>query len=310
MPTPQYYVKQGHDLPADALPDMVRFLINDHPTITGPGWTIVEAQAGGNREVPSDSTDLDSLVSATGWPNGSLAVGDWIVLESANANNTNHFQLYIEYESTVAYSFKLIPLQDFATGGGAASPPTLPSTSVGTGTSLFAYSTFNHFANYTIIADEGMMMFLLDGSNAGLRFTYIGEVNVPDPVRDSRAYVIRDGETNVEHTNSGWDRLSPMDQITLLTGVPVMFGLVGTGIPLHDMNAGRMFDVDYILPVGVWFNSPGDDHDHFAGWLRYCFSGRMRSFGHVAITPDRRWFAVANGTSDPAIFIQWNGVNY
>ena len=94
MVTTRFYPAVPHGTLLEALPQMVRWLVNDHPTYTGPGWTIVEASSNSRREVPSNPSNIDSLAQATDWAAGSIAINDWIVLESANANNSNHFQIY------------------------------------------------------------------------------------------------------------------------------------------------------------------------------------------------------------------------
>lgn len=308
MTTLRYYVKQTHTSLSSALPDIVRFLINDHPTITGPGWTIVEAQSGANREVPSDSSNLDSLVSATDWPNGSISVGDWIVLESADALNTNHFQLYIEYQATSQINFMVIPFEDFSTGGGAASPPTFPSTAFGEGASLFTMSVYTTTAGYTVIADEGMMHFLVDELQDQLSWTFIGEL-IADPLRDSRPYVLRDVEATVAHSNQGYNRLSPFDNTTILvSGVPTLFGNASSGNPLHEEGQGKSsgFKNDFVLPVGILFSDSG--HQHFAGYMRDTYSV-FDLLGFIGITPDRRFFYFNSTTSSPGVAVKWDGTS-
>lgn len=274
MPTTRIYPLQEFSEASSALPDIVRFLINDHPSITGPGWTIVEAQAGGNREVPGDPSDLDSLTASSGWVTGSVAADDWIVLESANANNSNHFQLYIELESATGINFMLIPFEDFETGGAVASPPLFPTSSFGNSSGSFVtLSVFDSSAQYTVIADEGMMALLADqtGSN-NPNFTYIGEIDSIHP--EERAYVIRTITGDVGHTDLStaprWRKLSPIDNVSVISATPAQLYSFGANTRLHDTVAdrGNLFGLDSIFPVTLWFESPS----YCAGYLRNCYS--------------------------------------
>jgi len=277
MPTTRIFPLQEFSDVTSALPDIVRFLINDHPTITGPGWTIVEAFDGSTREIPSDSSDIDTFSAGFGWRTSSLSAGDWIVLESANANNTNHFQLYIELESTTEISFMLIPFEDFSTGGSAISPPLFTTSSFGNSSGTFvSFTAFNSSAQYTVAADEGMMALLADqtGSNTPY-FTYFGEIDAVHIFEnfDNRCYVVRTTTGDVGHTDSiisRWRRLSPIDSKTILNGYPAQHYSFGENSILHDTNAerGNLLGLDSIFPVGIWFSDPS----HFAGYLRNCYS--------------------------------------
>lgn len=278
MPTTRIFPLQEFSNVTTALPQIVRFLINDHASITGPGWTIVEAYDGTTREVPSDVTDMDTFSVGFGWRTSSLAAGDWIVLESANANNANHFQLYIELDSTTNINFMLIPFEDFPTSDSLVSPPLFTTSSFGSSSGSFvAMSTFAASAQYTIAADEGMMALLADqtGSNAP-RFIYIGEIDSLQTTGslDDRSYVIRSAPSNVGHTDSAtarWQKLSPLDNKTVLSGYPNMWYSWGSNNRTHDTatDRGNLLGLDTILPVSLWFTSPG----HTAGYLRNIFSG-------------------------------------
>lgn len=314
MVTTRYLAKQSYANLGVAIPNFARFLINDLGGQTGPGWTIVEAQSGANREVPSTPTDMDSLVSATDWPNGTISVNDWIVLESADANNTNHFQLYLEYQSTTVMNVIMFPLEDFSTGGGAASPPTFPATAVGSGGSVIPFDGYTTSANYSCVADEGMVMFLADDGTNTIDWMYIGEVdgaraNGSPP--DDRAYVIYDTPDVVylpNTTTNRWNRLSPSDDSTILTlGGQTLITAPVFGV-IHDSTTVRdnLLGPDSILPVGCFFEDTS--HQHFAGFLRNCYSGAR--LAGTSATLDNRNFLLRNNSvgAEPALVMSWDGV--
>jgi len=322
MPTTRIYPKRAHANLGRALPDMVRFLINDHPTITGPGWTIVEAGSGSiARNTASNPSDLDSIVgSASVWASGTINVNDWIVLESANGNNTNHFQLYLEYQSATQLYLLVIPNEDFVTGGAAASPPTWPTSSFGvTGSGPVTMTGFTTTAYYSIVADQGMAMFLFDDfTNTNVQWTYVGEIdgarsngNPPD----DRAYVAYDTPSTVRWVSSAttpWNRASPVDDVTILSGTnnggetTHMVSPSGGNGMIHELShRDFLLGVDSILPIGIYY---ANLHRHFAGFLRNVYSVHylMGSAG----TLDSRRFAYRNnaaGAAHPGICFRWDG---
>lgn len=289
MTTTRFFASQSFSNLGAALPQIVRFMMNDHATITGPAWSLVEAQSGGNREVPSDPADLDSLVSATDWKNDSIAPDDWVVLESVGGVVSSSFQLYIEYQDTVRMNIIMMPLADFSTGGGAASPPTFPSTAVGNGSSLITYGggtggNYSLFATYNVIADEGMMAFIFDQGNCD--WSYIGEVdsvyNSGSIIKDPRPFVIHDVVGAISLGNTSFNRLSPKDNSTVLTQGSVM-GMIASGFLYLDaggssgpgkdlLNNGLSSGSGYttVAPWGAIFEDNG--HEHVAGWLRNVYT--------------------------------------
>jgi len=316
MPTTRIYPKQIHSGLDVALPDIVRFLINDHPTITGPGWTIVEAQAGANREVPPDPTDLDSLVSATAWANGTVAVNDWIVLESANANNTNHFQLYIEYQATNDINFMLIPFENFSTGGGAASPPTFPSTAFAIGSSVNTFTKESTAIAYSVIADEGMMALLVDAfGNITCDWTYMGEITPSYPdgsPSDDRCYIVHDNESLVSLADAGseitFNRLSPLDDTTILiSGFDVNLFSFGTNSRLIEdaSDLGRISGQHIIYPIGVWFDDAS--HKHFAGYLRNVYSIHAYAGSQGTLNNKAYMFRNNSFLAGGGLVFEWDG---
>lgn len=287
----RYFPNRAHSSILTALPDIARFLINNHATLTGPGWSVVEAftSASAAREVPSNSASLSSLTTATSWVSGPIGEGDWIVLESTDGNNTNHFQLYLEADATTRLHMLLIPLCDFVTGGSAVTPPTFPTTSIGSGTSVpITIPVVATPMKVSVIADQGMLTLIHDtGINSETVWTYIGELNGArdnGSPADERCYVIHDSPFDLEWDEGinntllrFWNRLSPVDNSTMLSGTTNGGASVFMGspasphVPMHseaerDMTLG----VDSILPVGINFGT--GIHRHFAGFLRNVYS--------------------------------------
>ena len=322
----RYFPNRVHTSILTALPDVVRFLVNNHPTLTGPGWSIIEAftSSSASREVPSNSASVSSLATATSWISGPLGAGDWIVLESANGNNTNHFQLYMEADASTRLHVLLIPLCNFVTGGSAVTPPTFPTTSLGSGTSVpVTIPCIATQMKISVVADQGMMAFIHDtGINSETVWTYVGELNGArenGSPADDRCYVIHDSPTALEWDEGVndnalrfWNRLSPVDDSTMLSGTTNGGASAFVGepnsphLPIHseaerDMTLG----VDSILPVGVNFGI--GIHRHFAGFLRNVYSVH-RGLGTVGQLNDRAFIYRNVGNQLHAgICFKWDG---
>jgi hypothetical protein len=101
------------------LPQIARFLIGDHASITGPTSPHIiidtySSAAASPHEVPSDSADMDSLAADNGWRTGTLVVGDYIILQSADA--LRPYQIGIELQGTTSLRIKFSPRAGFDTG--------------------------------------------------------------------------------------------------------------------------------------------------------------------------------------------------
>ncbi len=304
---------------------IVRFLMNNNSSYVGPGWALIEASTGANRQVPSNTGSITSLTTAAAWVSGTIETGSWVVLESRNANNSNHFQLYIEYNSTTQLNFMLMPFSNFVTGGVATSPPTFPSGSSGSfgeSTGTINQCTLLSSAGsryYSVIADEGMMSLIVDGNDStDLRWTYIGELNTVRTGSDPRSYVLWDLEANAFVGNStnqnGFNRLSPVDNLTgLQTGwMTYPYSFAFTMSP-HDMGSattaarGNPYGFDYLLPIGVFFND--SNHRHFSGWMRNVYSV-FAGLGIRGTLNNRRYLHINNDNvnAPPSLCFVWDGV--
>jgi len=323
MPTgPYFYPKVNKATIGAFLADMARFLINDLGGYTGPGWTIVEAydanSAGTKRRVPTggDESNMDNAAFAAGadfgWQLDSLGDGDWIVLRSKAATTGTYFQLYLELDSVASARvyFKLIPYDNFATGGLDVSPPTLPANSVGSGASLVDFTLPAVVAsNYSIVADESMVMFVVDQGSANVRGTYVGEL---DGARDNgtpaddRPFVLWTYPTYWMLYTGGayWHRVSPADDATLLASG--YFAVVYGGDVVHGAgNDGNYLSRWTVLPLGVYFSDAGNKH--FAGWLRNMGSVSANAATSGTINSMTWMFLTAN-TGYGRLAVAWDGV--
>lgn len=285
---------------------------------TGPGWTVVECDDTVTRAVPAGGT---FATAGNNWVSGSgpPPAGSWCVLESLDGNNTNHCQFYIQLVSDSAAGFRIIPLEDFATGGGSTggADPTFPATTVGAGSGEVSFGSFTSTGWFNAVADEGMVVIVATNSMDDEQlWTYMGEcIPFHEAAGDDRCYVIWDLPTEVGFNDSGgverWNRLSPADDSTILT----------RGETTHIVNStptsqpggserGNRFSSDVIWPAGVFFEDAGHIHD--AGWLRNVFSVNYRLGSEGTIGPNGApSFYFINSALTNAIgsvCITWDGV--
>jgi len=184
---------------AYSLTQIVRFLADDHPTISGPGWTVVEARSDGGREIPATPTDVDSLVSAVSWKgDGSgLAAGDWIVLRSAASIETaERFMMYLEQDQSDRAYVWMFPSDNFvAQGAGNQSPPTiadgLPAAPGVAPASPVSFSTFVDGGTMHVAATAAAVGLWRDRTAAtNIDWLYVGQVTTLGGPADARPFVI------------------------------------------------------------------------------------------------------------------------
>lgn len=175
------YPKQNKTIAA-FLPDFARFLIDDHATIDGPAnpWTIVETYSGGasdTHEIPGDTSDMDSLASDNAWRTGTLAINDWIVLESGSA--ANKFRVGLEYQANDQIKFILDYKAGFTTGQENVDMTTAGNWS----TTISSVITMDNNSaggagNWSVAADRDQFkIFYEDGVVANMQFMYCGKLD-------------------------------------------------------------------------------------------------------------------------------------
>ena len=270
--------------------ELLRFLVEGTTVgggaATGPGWTLVEAYSDGVRCMPSDASDVDSLETESAGPvpsgtpgcagmrgDGSgLSTGDWFVVESADSTGgggTNHFQVLIEYNSTITWNFVMMPLEDWQLGTAVPDTPGT-ETRVGAGAGKLTFETHSGADTLDIIADEDVMIIRRDDVTT-VGWLYVGAVNgnmTTSTPPDDRPFVINDMPELVSFsvTNTGvvWDRLAPDDAAILTAGEA--FHLEAYSHGLNDMAAtyNGAYQLAPVL-IGFWDAS----HQHVAGYLQY-----------------------------------------
>jgi hypothetical protein len=291
MPTPRFYQKTRHLNIADFIQNFVAWLVNDHPTKTGPGWEIVEAygQNGGGTSFVEGVTpgtrafnqgSLSNFANIVSWDVGGPSVipGNWIVLRSRTYRGSDSFgriecEVYIECQSTTEMQIRVIPLNDFATGGGVVTPPTFPATTFGSGTGAVSLVKNAAFDGY-VVGDEGMFSMVLD-DGLDPRWTYIGEVDAQN-VNDQRPYVAWDVTTNLYFAffdDDRWTRLSPVDNSTILTVSDTVMWRYSSSTAGSMCNGGFGNRPDtQVHPAGVFFETTDS---HFMGTLRNVYLGNQ-----------------------------------
>lgn len=322
MPTTRYY-KTRQTSVADFIVDFTRWLVDDHATLKGPRWELVEARdqaAGTPRQVPTQARGhgtFASLPSGFSWRDGDIQTGDWLVLRSVTRRGRDtfgqiEFQVYISYENATTMGILLIPLNNFTVGGPDGSPPTFPATAFGDG--AFGTRVTMPFVNapgdYYSVADEGMFTLVMDnGSVASTQFTYVGEVDGAQP-GDTRPYVIWDAPELARlelFTDGILDRLSPVDNVTLLTlGSPCWWrernNTVNSTPTLSNRPESR------IMPTGPFFSNTS--HRHVAGFFRNVYLGTS-SMGLRGELSNRQFIYFCNelgSTNSVGIVLKWDGV--
>ena len=296
-----YYTPQLLTGMAAAGFDLVRFLCDNHASLTGPGWTVIDADDGTNRDQPAGPNfDLTELGGSNLWnpANGSPPTGSWIVIESLDSNNTNHCQVWIHLQSSTEVQFRVIPFEDFAAGGGTTggSDPTFPATSFGNSSaSNQSFSFQSGVARFLGVATEGNMVWL-GTVLSDEEWIYFGEVDGAADAStgasppDDRAYTILRTTADVHIGQSINDepfcRLSPLDDTTVIGDGNTESGFVQFYSQAEAPLTGsatwpRMATLseDHLLPIGAAFFDTG--HQHFMGYLRNVrgCNGQLGSMG-------------------------------
>jgi len=319
--------------------DFVRFLTNEHsiPGI-GPGWSLVEADDAGT--IRSVASTLGGLPTSNRWnpaniPGQIPPVGSWCVLETLNSNNTNHCQVFIQFNSDTRTDIRLIPLQNYVPAPGASTSgavPTMPATNFGAtqGTSL--QWTLTGSCRYVGHATEGHFT-IMGTDQQNWRYTYAGEVDDPQDTAkgaspaDERAYVLMrlpdQPFAQYLSTNEPWIRLSPVNSTTVIGAgtnesnfaQPVINNGSGSNLTQLVSNAGlnnhpraTIKGLDVAVPLGVAFEASG--HRHLAGWCRglrfvHSFLGRGGTSGN------RNWLffngSAISATPQGGVAMAWDG---
>jgi hypothetical protein len=321
MATQRYYSKILSAIGGDFLPQLARFLVNDHATETGPtsNWTVIDtysSAAGTPHQIPGVANDLDSLNADNGWRTNTIAVSDYIILQSGNAGNK--MQLGIEYQSTTLINFIVAPLGGFVTGFDNADM-TVAGNWANPKCTTFPFTFFNAPGDYSIVAADAGGNFKLLADNGTTRtWTYIGNLVENVSSGDANPFVSFTSETNVFMGNgtgiaaAGWSRISAVDDTTELTNLagtclayttPTWSFITGNILKDSDGGAGY-----FIAPVGIISPTTGG-HLGFQGMLDGVWVLDQSATGLGAHTlASKAYLAVKSSATMGAIVIQWDGI--
>jgi len=277
---PKTYIKQAWNVPGDNAAmayDMVKWLTDEHSSITGPAWTVVTADDGSRIDQPAGGDFLANIDSGNDWSTGNAntpLLNTWVCLESLDAstnNGTNHFQLIIR-AVTNNIEFYLIPYENFSIPGATTSfsAPTVPANSVGY--DLPANINFNT-SWLNMCADEGMLAGFLDEQAGSYgRFFYVGELDDGHPSDDRPYALFNDINYGAIATGDQWTMIAAQDGTTVLdNGYTIRFG--GSSVPLNTATRMNLLGVDPLFRLGAsaWSNVSGSSPSgliQFRGWCR------------------------------------------
>jgi hypothetical protein len=312
-----------HSNISDGWYDFIRFLTNEHPqnpTLTGPGWSVIEAYDGTNLTIPAGPATLAQLAGNDWNPSvgGTPGLNSWIVLETLNSNNTNHCQVWIKFATSTQVQLRAIPFQDFATGGAAVATPVFPSTSFAwnlTHTRHVQWDMGNNAARYFGYATEGN--FIIGGTDLSVdAIMYFGELDEPADASvgaspaDDRCYVIYNpphlANVDIGSNETRWTRLSPLDNSTTLWECATMVpGIFGSQLVNLSVDRSSVFGLDANYRAGVAYRNAG--HVHFAGWLRGLRAGH-NSLGRMGTIASKQWlhFSDLIGGSGGTWVMKWD----
>lgn len=319
------YANYLEQMPSDVtigLRNFVDWLTGSTRGITNGGggtagdWAVIEADDLTVRETPSGGTGLANLGASNLWrTGGTMPDGAWCVVEGPGTYGNPIQAILRVHNNTVRIGMQMIPLADWATGGGSTASPTTPAT-------IVPAAEPSPPANLTTdgwliaVQDEGLFVLFYDNKSTDTQNMWlIGEcdVNATDLVDDPRPFVYWNDD-NDPLDGDDFYRLSPVDDTTVLGGS------VGQLMAYCTYNVLSMFTGDPRVAIGnrqeytcgVSFSSVSHAHD--VGRLRYLTlthdsigsRGTMTSDGGTA---DDRLVINANNT-DAAILVAWDGTGY
>lgn len=320
MAAQKYYPKVSHATLGVFIPQLARFLVNDHASITGPtsNWTVIDtysSAAASPHEIPAVANNLDSLAADNGWRTNTIAVNDYIILQSGDASNK--FQLGIEYQSTILINFIVAPRAGFDTAANQADMTNALNWTAVKGTT-FAFTGVNAVSNYSVVAADGGANFkLFTDDGAARNWTYIGKLT-NTIANDEYPVVWYDTETVVAAAagvgimGTAWNRISSVDDTTELAGLTgaAMGHSGGTfinnvGSALKDADGGAGY---FLSPVGVVEGTQAG-HKGWQGMLDgvWVIDQDATAAGGKTLST-KAYLAMSTNAAQSSIVMQWDGV--
>ncbi len=241
-----------------------------------------------------------------GWQTGTLAAGDWIVLQSTNATP---FQLYLEYDAATILKWALIPLGDWTPGGTDVTPPsgqgfsaTSFGTAAGTTPTLVSQTISAGAQNYSVICASDLLIVVTDNGTAAERtFMYAGAVDShPD---DTRPYVLKRLPTGFGAVGAAlFARLSFVDGTTDLQTGYTLYPETGSYNPFLTGCDG--LNGKYMLQrMQIYWNTTAHKHTVFLHHV-YCCSTDLSSSGTLDTRAYAYWCAAVG---EIKIAFDWDG---
>ena len=313
---PNIFPQQAYLTPALAMMGLLRRLVE-----VDLAFEIVEAydaNAPLNKRrtpTPGETYDFDNAAfsaSSFGFQTGVIEAGDWIVLRSTGAPK---LQVYWELDSTTNWNWALISNNDFVTGGGDASPPALPSTTIGA--TMGNPPTFAVMAlqlasmNYSLLSDnQTIVIFALDGTAANTRVMYVGAA-LSDVAGDTKPFVINDlpGTATLPHSAARWNRLA-LDGATFLAGgTDIQPTAASNNLAIAAGRSGLATPAPtqyWAFPAFVFFDDAGYRHFLSLKWayvagVDLATSGTLASLALVYFTSNAsggRWTMTWDGVTE------------
>jgi len=310
MPAMRYYRNLPFNNAALALKDFCRWLVNDHPTETGPGLKIVEAYDADNgldkRRVPTggDENNFENAAFAAdgtfSWTGANLlATNDWIVLQSTHVANA--WQILLQCSGTSEVYAYVFPYGNFATGGGDVSPPVFPSpTLYNGGTSYFTFlSNRTSLFNLCGISDGEFFQWAAILIGVAKNGGYFGQVEGANP-SDTNPYI---GHAVGDCTVSGTlRRISRLDNTTLVD-------CVWDKPYATDYNNGGGGYGGLWLPLIVGISCTTAGHRDFIGYPRALWSSYygIGTVGTIDVAPGTNTYAYFGDASESRRIWPWDG---
>lgn len=211
------------------------------------GVTIDETSDGSAREVPPGG-DLDN--STNQWqPGGTLTGFAWVAGRFKQGDSANRCGFFLQYNgSFIIADIFPIAADQWVAGGGSLNAPTKPTLRVS------AANFAGTLIDSAIVTDGTMLSIVNLGGST--RCGYLGELSpVQAAANDPQPFALYSG-TSGWQTGSGWQRISPVDDTTMLTGSTNVPATIGDCVLDHSL-----------YPVAVGFNNA--THAHLAGYAKH-----------------------------------------
>lgn len=236
------------------------------------GVTIDETSDGSAREVPSGG-DLDN--STNQWqPGGTLTGLAWVAGRFIQGESANRCGFFIQYNGSVIIA-DIFPIagDQWVAGGGTLNAPTKPTLRV-------SAANFVDTVVDTAIVTDGTMLSIVN-LGAGSRCGYLGELHpVQTAVNDPQPFALYSGSGGFQ-TSNGWKRISPVDDLTALSGTAAVPSVIGDCALDHSL-----------YPIAVGFNATDP---HLAGWAKHsAIANTFTGTGIYTYSPpgeSRTWIA-------------------